>query len=106
VQCEYFALEGLAQLINTINLAKKTFNPNLKIEGILLTMHDKRNNLSRQVENEIKQHFFKYMFKTLIPRNIKLAEAPSFGKPVITYDIKSAGSVNYLALAKEVLKSG
>jgi chromosome partitioning protein len=106
VQCEYFALEGLAQLINTINLAKKTFNPNLNIEGILLTMHDKRNNLSRQVENEIKQHFFKYMFKTLIPRNIKLAEAPSFGKPVITYDIKSAGSVNYLALAKEVLKSG
>jgi len=106
VQCEYFALEGLAQLINTINLTKKTFNPNLKIEGILLTMHDKRNNLSKQVENEIKRHFFNYVFKTLIPRNVKIAEAPSFGKPVIMYDIKSVGSVNYLALAKEVLKSG
>ncbi len=104
VQCEYFAMEGLAQLLHTINLVKRTFNPSLKIEGILLTMHDKRNNLSKQVEMELKRHFPKYIFKTLIPRNVRLSEAPSFGKSVISYDIKCPGSQSYLSLAKEVLK--
>ncbi len=104
VQCEYFAMEGLAQLLHTINLVKKTFNPGLKIEGILLTMHDKRNNLSKQVEMELKRHFSKYVFKTLIPRNVRLSEAPSFGKSILAYDIKSKGSKSYLSLAKEVLK--
>ncbi len=104
VQCEYFAMEGLAQLLHTINLVKKTFNPALKIEGILLTMHDKRNNLSKQVEFELKRHFPQYIFKTLIPRNVRLSEAPSFGKSIIAYDIKSVGSRSYMSLAKEVLK--
>jgi len=104
VQCEYFAMEGLAQLLHTINLVKRTFNPSLKIEGILLTMHDKRNNLSKQVEMELKRHFPKHIFKTLIPRNVRLSEAPSFGKSVISYDIKCPGSQSYLSLAKEVLK--
>ncbi len=104
VQCEYFAMEGLAQLLHTINLVKRTFNPPLRIEGILLTMHDKRNNLSKQVEMELKRHFPKYIFKTLIPRNVRLSEAPSFGKSVISYDIKCPGSQSYLSLAKEVLK--
>ncbi len=104
VQCEYFAMEGLAQLLHTVNLVKRTFNPSLKIEGILLTMHDKRNNLSKQVEMELKRHFPKYIFKTLIPRNVRLSEAPSFGKSVISYDIKCPGSQSYLSLAKEVLK--
>jgi len=104
VQCEYYAMEGLAQLLHTINLVKKTFNPSLKIEGILLTMHDKRNNLSKQVELELKRHFPKYIFKTLIPRNVRLSEAPSFGKSILSYDIKSAGSKSYMSLAKEVLK--
>ncbi len=103
VQCEYFAMEGLAQLLHTINLVKKTFNPALKIEGILLTMHDKRNNLSKQVEMELKRHFPKYIFKTLIPRNVRLSEAPSFGKSILAYDIKSKGSKSYLSLAREVL---
>ena len=104
VQCEYFAMEGLAQLLHTINLVKRTFNPPLRIEGILLTMHDKRNNLSKQVEMELKRHFPKYIFKTLIPRNVRLSEAPSFGKSVISYDIKCPGSQSYLSLAKEVLR--
>ncbi len=104
VQCEYFAMEGLAQLLHTVNLVKRTFNPSLKIEGILLTMHDKRNNLSKQVEMELKRHFPKYIFKTLIPRNVRLSEAPSFGKSVISYDLKCPGSQSYLSLAKEVLK--
>ncbi len=104
VQCEYFAMEGLAQLLHTINLVKKTFNPALKIEGILLTMHDKRNNLSKQVEFELKRHFSQHVFKTLIPRNVRLSEAPSFGKSIIAYDIKSIGSKSYMSLAKEVLK--
>ncbi len=104
VQCEYFAMEGLAQLLHTINLVKKTFNPSLKIEGILLTMHDKRNNLSKQVELELKRHFPKQIFKTLIPRNVRLSEAPSFGKSILSYDIKSTGSKSYMSLAKEVLK--
>ncbi len=104
VQCEYFAMEGLAQLLHTINLVKKTFNPALKIEGILLTMHDKRNNLSKQVEMELKRHFPRYIFKTLIPRNVRLSEAPSFGKSILAYDIKSKGSKSYLSLAREVLR--
>ncbi len=104
VQCEYFAMEGLAQLLHTVNLVKRTFNPSLKIEGILLTMHDRRNNLSKQVEMELKRHFPKYIFKTLIPRNVRLSEAPSFGKSVISYDVKCPGSQSYLSLAKEVLK--
>ncbi len=104
VQCEYFAMEGLAQLLHTINLVKKTFNPTLKIEGILLTMHDKRNNLSKQVEMELKRHFPKQIFKTLIPRNVRLSEAPSFGKSILSYDVKSKGSQSYMSLAKEVLR--
>ncbi len=104
VQCEYFAMEGLAQLLHTINLVKKTFNPYLNIEGILLTMHDKRNNLSKQVEMELKRHFPKYVFKTIIPRNVRLSEAPSFGKSILSYDIKSSGSKSYMSLAKEVIK--
>ncbi len=106
VQCEYFAIEGLAQLLHTINLVKKTFNPFLKISGILLTMHDKRNNISKQIEMEVKKHFPQYVFNTIIPRNVRLAEAPSFGRPILMYDIKSIGSQSYMSLAKEVLKYG
>jgi len=103
VQCEYFAMEGLAQLINTIRLVKRGFNPNLYIEGLLLTMFDKRNRLAHQVGEEINRHFSSYMFKTVIPRNIRLSEAPSHGRSVFDYDAKSAGAVSYQELAKEFL---
>src|SRR5690606_7743928 len=103
MQTEYFAMEGLAQLLNTVKLIKANLNQNLKIEGILLTMYDGRNNLSKLVAEEIKNHFQQDTFKTIIPRNVKLSECPSHGKPIITYDITSKGSEAYLNLAKEII---
>ena len=106
VQCEYYALEGLGMLLRTVELIRGSYNPALEIEGILLTMFDTRNNLSRQVEAEIKKHFGEKVYRTVIPRNIALGEAPSHGKPAILYDIKSRGAQSYLALAKEILLEG
>ncbi|MGA2192597.1 MAG: AAA family ATPase [Nitrospirota bacterium] len=104
VQCEYFALEGLSQLLRTLELIRESLNPGLTVEGILLTMHDARNNLSRQVEQEVRDHFGEKVYKTVIPRNVALSEAPSYGKPIIMYDIRSRGAQSYLSLAKEVLE--
>ncbi len=104
VQCEYYAMEGLGQLLNTIKLVRQSFNPNLKVEGILLTMFDSRNNLCHQVVKEINEHFSKEVFSSIIPRNIALSEAPSFGKPVVLYNIASKGAQSYLQLAKEVME--
>jgi chromosome partitioning protein len=103
LQCEYFALEGLTQLQRTIGLIKKSYNPSLFIEGILLTMFDPRNNLSHQVEEEVRNHFKERVFKTIIPRNVRLSESPGFGKPVLQYDIHSKGARSYLELAQEFL---
>ena len=103
VQCEYFALEGLGQLFNTINRVKKTLNPNLDIEGVLLTMFDSRLRLSNQILDEVKRYFGDKVFKTVVSRNIRLSEAPSFGKPIILYDVVCAGTRNYMELAKEVM---
>ncbi len=103
VQCEYFALEGLGKLLNTIKIIQSRLNPELEIEGILLTMYDVRLRLSNQVVDEVKHHFKKIVFGTLIPRNIKLSEAPSFGMPAIIHDAESKGSISYLNLAKEIL---
>jgi len=103
VQCEYYALEGLSQLLHTLELVKGSLNPGLEIEGILLTMHDARNNLSRQVEDELRKHFGEKVYRTIIPRNVSLSEAPSFGKPILMYDIRSKGAQSYLGLAQEVL---
>jgi chromosome partitioning protein len=103
VQCEYFALEGLGKLLNTIKLIQKRLNPELTIEGLLLTMFDSRLRLSNQVVEEVKQHFESLVFNTVIHRNSKISEAPSFGKPVIQFDIESKGAINYLMLAREVL---
>ncbi len=103
IQCEYYALEGLGRLLRTIKLVKERLNPELKIEGILLTMFDRRNNLSWQVAEELKKHFPKLIYKTIIPRNVRLGEAPSFGKPIILYDITSSGAQSYLSLAEEFL---
>ncbi len=103
MQCEYYALEGLSQLMKTINLIKKNLNPHLEIEGILLTMFDPRNNLAHQVAEEVKTHFASKVFKTIIPRNVRLSESPSFGKPVMLYDITSKGALSYMELAKEIL---
>ncbi len=105
IQCEYYAMEGLGQLLHTIQLTRDTLNPCLEIEGILFTMFDGRNNLSHQVAEEVKKHFPKKVFQTVIPRNIKLSESPSHGKPVILYDIGCKGSESYLELAKEFLCS-
>lgn len=104
VQCEYFALEGLGKLLNTIKIIQNRLNPALEIEGILLTMYDLRLNLSNQVVEEVKTHFKTMVFQTLIPRNIKLSESPSFGVPAITHDAESRGSVAYLNLAREIMK--
>lgn len=104
LQCEYFALEGLTQLLKTVELVKKVLNKNLIIEGILLTMFDRRNNLSRQVEEEVRTHFPEKVFETKIPRNVKLGEAPSHGKPILLYDISSPGSVAYMDAARELLQ--
>ncbi|MEM7548657.1 MAG: AAA family ATPase [Bacteroidota bacterium] len=103
VQCEYFALEGLGKLLNTIKIIQSRLNPNLEIEGILLTMYDVRLRLSNQVVDEVSTHFKQMVFKTLIPRNIRLSESPSFGIPVISHDAESKGAISYLNLAKEIL---
>jgi chromosome partitioning protein len=106
LQCEYYALEGLGQLLKTIRLIKQALNPKLEIEGILLTMFDSRNNLSHQVALEVKSHFKDKVFKTIIPRNVRLSEAPSHGKPILLYDIHSKGAESYLNLAKEIMANG
>ena len=104
VQCEYYALEGLSMLTRTIQLIQGAYNRQLEIEGILLTMFDMRNNLAHQVAAEVRRHFGQKVYQTIIPRNIALGEAPSHGKPVMLYDMKSRGSQSYLALAKEILR--
>jgi len=104
VQCEYFALEGLGKLLNTIKIIQTRLNTDLEVEGILLTMYDTRLNLANQVVDEVNMHFQSLVFDTLIPRNIKLSESPSFGLPAITHDAESRGSISYLNLAKEILQ--
>ena len=104
VQCEYFALEGLGKLLNTIKIVQTRLNPNLDIEGILLTMFDTRLRLSKQVVEEVKMHFQDMVFNTIINRNTRLSEAPSFGKTIVMYDANSTGAINYLNLAREILE--
>lgn len=104
MQCEYYALEGLSDLVQTIRLVRQDLNPELEIEGLLRTMFDPRNNLSNEVSAQLREHFGDKLYRTIIPRNIRLAEAPSFGKPVITYDLQSKGAQAYLALAGEILR--
>lgn len=106
LQCEYYALEGLGQLLKTIRLIKQALNPRLEIEGILLTMFDIRNNLSHQVAQEVRSHFKDKVFKTVIPRNVRLSEAPSHGMPILLYDIHSKGAESYLNLAQELMANG
>lgn len=103
LQCEYFALEGLSQLLNTVSLIRQSLNPSLKEEGIVLTMFDSRNNLAHEVVKEVRTHFGDKVFETVIPRNVRLSECSSFGKPVLLYDIDSKGSIAYLNLAKELI---
>ena len=103
VQCEYFALEGISKLLNTIKIIKSRLNPQLEIEGFLLTMYDSRLRLANQIYDEVKRHFQELVFKTVIQRNVKLSESPSHGLPVILYDADSTGSKNHLALAKEII---
>ena len=103
IQCEFYALEGLSQLLNTVRLVQQNLNPRLQVEGVLLTMYDQRLNLSRQVADEAKEYFGEKVYRTTIPRNVRLAEAPSFGKPIVLYDIVSQGAQCYLSLAKEVI---
>ena len=105
VQCEYFALEGLGQLLNTVNLVKKHLNKNLEIEGALLTMYDARTNLSNQVVKEVKKYFENKVYKTVIPRNVRLSEAPSYGMPISLYDARSKGAKAYEKLTREFLKN-
>ena len=106
VQCEYYALEGLSQLLSTIRLVQKHLNKNLMIDGVLLTMLDARTNLGLQVIEEVKKYFQDKVYKTVVPRNVRLSEAPSHGEPIITYDAKSRGAEVYLELAREVIKNG
>jgi len=106
LQCEYYALEGLSQLLTTVKAAKRGLNPGLRPPDILLTMVDSRNNLSRQVEEEARALFKDRVFRTVIPRNVRLSEAPSYGKPIILYDISSKGAQSYLALARELIERG
>ena len=103
IQCEYYALEGLSQLMNTIHLVRTHLNPDLQLEGVLLTMYDSRTNLSSQVEDEVKKYFRDKVYRTIIPRNVRLSEAPSHGLPIISYDPKSKGAEVYSELAKEVI---
>lgn len=105
IQCEYYALEGLSQLIHTVNLVKERLNPALDMDGVVFTMYDSRTNLSSQVVDNVKSHLSQKVYNTLIPRNIRLAEAPSYGKPINLYDPKSAGSESYMSLADEVIKN-
>jgi len=104
IQCEYFALEGLGKLLNTIKSVQKIHNPNLDIEGLLLTMYDSRLRLSNQVVEEVQKHFNDMVFKTIIQRNVKLSEAPSFGESIIAFDATSKGAINYINLAEEIIK--
>jgi chromosome partitioning protein len=106
IQCEYYALEGLGQLLNSIRLVQRNLNPELRIEGIVLTMYDGRLNLARQVADEARRYFGDRVYKTMIPRNVRLGEAPSFGQPIILYDILSSGAESYIELAKEVMFQG
>jgi chromosome partitioning protein len=103
MQCEYFAIEGIAQLLTTIDRVRDSLNPALDIEGIVMTMYDDRMNLARQVAEEVRSHFGDKVYRTMIPRNVRLGEAPSFGKPIILYDIRSRGSEAYISLAKEFI---
>ncbi len=103
LQCEYYALEGLSQLLQTIRTVRRGFNPRLRVEGIVLTMFDTRNNLSHQVAEEVRRHFKDKVFRSVIPRNVRLSEAPSHGKPAILYDIRSTGAQSYLSMARELL---
>jgi chromosome partitioning protein len=105
IQCEFFALEGISQLMDTVERIKESFSHNLKIEGILLTMYDDRTNLTKQVADDLKEFFQDQVFKTVIPRSIRLAEAPSYGKPILQYDVRSKGSESYIRLAKELLEN-
>lgn len=106
IQCEYYALEGLGQLLNTIRLVQKHLNEKLLIEGVLLTMYDARLNLSRQVAEDVRRYFEGKVFDTIVTRNVRLSEAPSFGKPIILYAAVSSGSENYMSLAEEIIKNG
>ena len=103
LQCEYYALEGLAGLLETVAAVRQQLNPQLEVEGIVLTMVDQRNNLSRQVEQEVRLHFSERVFRSVIPRNVRLSEAPSHGKPILLYDVHSKGATSYLNLAEEIL---
>ena len=103
LQCEFFALEGLTQLLRTIDLVKGSLNPKLEIQGVVLTMYDRRNSLSAQVADDVRAHFGETVYQTVIPRNVRVSEAPSFGKPALVYDLKCAGSQAYLKLAREVV---
>ena len=104
IQCEFFALEGISQLLDTVERIKESFQHNLKIEGVLLTMYDDRTNLTKQVADDLREFFEEQVFKTIIPRSIRLAEAPSFGKSILDYDPRSKGAESYVKLAKEVLE--
>jgi chromosome partitioning protein len=106
MQCEYYALEGLTALLNIIRKIRRSLNPTLKIEGLIRTMFDPRNNLDNEVSAQLKEHFGDKLYRTIIPRNVRLAEAPSYGKPVISYDMQSKGAQAYLALAGEILRRG
>ncbi len=103
IQCEFFALEGISQLVDTIDRVRQSFSAKVTLEGVLLTMYDDRTNLTRQVERDLREFFDKNVFQTVIPRSIRLAEAPSFGKPILSYDVRSRGAESYIQLAKEVL---
>ncbi|MFH1861362.1 MAG: ParA family protein, partial [bacterium] len=105
IQCEYYALEGITQLLSTVRLVQKHLNNSLEIEGVLLTMYDARLNLARQVYSDVKDFFREKVFQTVIYRNVKLSEAPSFGKPILYYDITSRGAENYLSLAQEIIEN-
>ena len=106
IQCEYYALEGLSQVLKTVNLVKKKMNPNLEIEGVVFTMYDSRTNLSLEVVENVKEHLNENIYKTIIPRNVRLAEAPSYGMPINMYDSRSSGAENYRLLAAEVIGRG
>jgi len=103
IQCEFFALEGISQLLDTMDRLRESLQPNLKLEGVLLTMYDERTNLTRQVASDLREFFQDQVFQTIIPRSIRLAEAPSFGKPILSYDVRSRGAESYIKLAKEIL---
>ncbi len=104
IQCEYYALEGISQLLNTVRLVQQNFNRSLAIDGVLLTMYDTRLNLCRQVAEDVREHFGSEMFRTAVPRNVRLAEAPSFGKPILMYDVQSIGAKSYLLVAQELMR--